>query len=78
MAEAFGRTYDATEEHDVYYLASPSLLPRAGVIKAVSQNLAPAQKAEKFGTSTELAEYRIKRLGLWREYTGKHVKLAPG
>lgn len=78
VAEAFGRTYDATEEHDAYYLASASLLPRAAVIKAVSQNLSSAQIAGKFGTSTELVEYRIKRLGIWREYTGKQIKLAPG
>lgn len=78
VAEAFGRTYDATEEHDAYYLASASLLPKAAIIDAVSKNLSSAQIAGKFGTSTELVEYRIKRLGLWREYTGKQIKLTPG
>ena len=78
VAEAFGRTYDATEEHDAYYLASASLLPKAAVIEAVSKNLSSAQMAAKFGTSSELVEYRIKRLGMWREFTGKQVKLTPG
>lgn len=78
VAEAFGRTYDATEEHDAYYLASASLLPKAAIVEAVSKNLSSAQIATKFGTSSELAEYRIKRLGLWREYTGKQIKLTPG
>ena len=75
VAEAFGRTYDAAEEHDAYYLASASLLPKAAVVKAVSQNLASGQIAQKFGTSPELVDYRIKRLGLWRQHTGKQIKL---
>lgn len=78
VAEAFGRTYDATEEHDAYYLASASLLPKAAIVEAVSKNHSSAQIAAKFGTSSELVDYRIKRLGLWREYTGKQVKLTPG
>jgi transcriptional regulator with XRE-family HTH domain len=32
VAEAYGRTYDKTEEHDAYYLASANLLPRATLI----------------------------------------------
>ncbi|MPR09251.1 ImmA/IrrE family metallo-endopeptidase [Microvirga tunisiensis] len=43
VAEAFGRTYDATEEHDAYYLASASLLPKAAIVEAVSQNLSSAR-----------------------------------
>ena len=31
--------------------------------------------AQKFGTSPELVDYRIKRLGLWREHVGKQVRL---
>jgi hypothetical protein len=33
------------------------------------------QLAERYGTSPELAEYRIKRLGLWRGYTGKKIAM---
>lgn len=76
VAEAFGRTYDAAEEHDAYYLASASLLPKGAMIAAVSDRLASAQIAERFGTSSELVDYRIKRLGLWRQHTGKQINLA--
>lgn len=76
VADAFGRTYDATEEHDAYYLASASLLPKAAVVEAISKNHSATQIAKQFGTSTELVDYRIKRLGLWREYTGKQIKLS--
>lgn len=76
VAEAFGRTYDAAEEHDAYYLASASLLPKSAMIKAVTQSLTSAQIATKYGTSSELVDYRIKRLGLWRQHTGKQIKLA--
>jgi Zn-dependent peptidase ImmA (M78 family) len=77
IAEAYGRTYDKTEEHDAYYLASATLLPKAAIRKAVSQKLSSVDVAAKFGTSSELVEYRIKRLGLWREHISKGVTLAP-
>lgn len=71
----YGRTYDKAEEHDAYYLASATLLPRKAVQKAVSQGATSEDIAKRFGTSPELADYRIKRLGLWREHVGKNVKL---
>jgi hypothetical protein len=76
LAEAYGRTYDKTEEHDAYYLASATLLPRAAMIDAVSKNRSSAQIARLFGTSSELVDYRIKRLGLWREHVGKQIRLS--
>lgn len=76
VAEAYGRTYDATEEHDAYYLASAALLPKAAVIDAVSKNRSSDQIARMFGTSFELVDYRIKRLGLWREHVGKQIRLS--
>jgi transcriptional regulator with XRE-family HTH domain len=33
VAEAYGRTYDKAEEHDAYYLASATLLPKAAIAK---------------------------------------------
>lgn len=75
IAEAYGRTYDKPEEHDAYYLAAATLLPRGAVIEAVSQRQTAEQIAKKFGTSPELVDYRIKRLGLWRDYQGKRVQL---
>jgi transcriptional regulator with XRE-family HTH domain len=76
ISEAYGRTYDQAEEHDAYYLASASLLPREAVQNAVSKGCSAADIAKRFGTSPELVEYRIKRLGLWREHVGKKVVLA--
>lgn len=75
VADAYGRTYDKAEEHDAYYLASATLLPRTAITDAVSKNLSSEQIARMFGTSPELVAYRIKRLGLWREHVGKQVKL---
>ncbi len=76
VAESYGRTYDKAEEHDAYYLASATLLPRQAIIEMVSEKLAAEQIAAKYGTSRELVEYRIKRLGLWRDYIGKRIALA--
>jgi Zn-dependent peptidase ImmA (M78 family) len=76
VAEAYGRTYDKTEEHDAYYLASATLLPKAAMMKAVSENCSSEQIARVFGTSSELVDCRIKRLGLWREHVGKQIKLS--
>ena len=73
--DAYGRSYDTAEEHDAYYLASASLLPRTAVRKAVRAGKRAAEIAEQFGVSAALVEYRIKRLGLWRDYTGKTVSL---
>ncbi|WP_324751203.1 XRE family transcriptional regulator [Sphingomonas sp. LY54] len=75
VAEAYGRTYDSVEEHDAYYLASAALLPRKAVIEAVSERRSSIDIAHQYGTSPELVDYRIKRLGLWRDHVGKRVAL---
>ena len=75
IAEAYGRTFDQVEEHDAYYLASATLLPRSAITKAVARRMTSEAIAEQFGTSRELVEYRIKRLGLWRDHVGKQVSL---
>tara|TARA_B100000965_G_scaffold406790_1_gene448656 strand:+ start:43045 stop:43989 length:945 start_codon:yes stop_codon:yes gene_type:complete len=77
ISESYGRTYDKSEEHDAFYLASATLLPKDAVIDAVKQGQSSENIAAHFGTSPELVDYRIKRLGLWREHTGKTVRLAP-
>jgi hypothetical protein len=57
--------------------SSATLLPRTAMIEAVSRKLTSAEIARSFGTSAELVDYRIKRLGLWREHIGKKVALSP-
>lgn len=78
IAEAYGRTYDKVEEHDAYYLASATLLPKRAVAEAVARKEDSAEIGRRFGTSSELVDYRIKRLGLWREHVGKRVALNSG
>jgi Zn-dependent peptidase ImmA (M78 family) len=75
VAEAYGRTYDKSEEHDAYYLAAATLLPRKAVEHAVAKRQSSPDIAKGFGTSPELVDYRIKRLGLWRDFIGKKVAL---
>jgi transcriptional regulator with XRE-family HTH domain len=75
VAESYGRTYDKPEEHDAFYLAAATLLPKSGIIDAVRKKLSSEEIAQKYGTSPELVDYRVKRLGLWREHTGKQVSL---
>jgi hypothetical protein len=76
VADGYGRTYDQSEEHDAFYLASATLLPRSAMIDSVSDRTTSANIARKFGTSAELVDYRLKRLGLWREHVGKRVALS--
>ncbi|TIR62617.1 MAG: ImmA/IrrE family metallo-endopeptidase, partial [Mesorhizobium sp.] len=68
IAGSFGRTYDSAEEHDAYFLASATLLPRDAIKRMVSDGKSAAEIASFFGTSPELVEYRIKRLGIWRDH----------
>jgi transcriptional regulator with XRE-family HTH domain len=75
VAEAYGRTYDKNEEHDAYYLASATLLPKSAMLAAVREKRSSDEIAKEFGTSSELVDYRVKRLGLWWEH-GKQIKLA--
>ncbi len=74
ISDSYGRTYDSVEEHDAYYLAGATLLPAEIVVAAVEANEGHTL-AERFGTSRELVEYRIKRLGLWSKYRGKEIKI---
>jgi len=46
------------------------------MIDAVSKKRSSEQIAGRFGTSSELVDYRLKRLGLWREHVGKHIRLS--
>jgi len=78
VADGYGRTYDQSEEHDAFYLASATLPPRSAMIDAVSRRMTSADIALRFGTSSELVYYLIKRLGLWREHIGKRVGLSSG
>jgi len=75
VADVYGRTFEENEEHDAFYLAAATLLPESIIRKAVKEKADTVKIANAYGTSPELAEYRIKRLGLWREYKGKSIRL---
>lgn len=75
IADSYGRTYDPIEEHDAYYLASASLLPKGAIFEAVAKGKSSKEIAQIFGTSPELADYRLKRLGLWKAHVKKRVEL---
>ena len=75
IADAYGRTFDQSEEHDAFYLAAATLLPEHIVHNAVAEKHDIDQIALDYGISPELVEYRIKRLGLWRQYKGRNVRL---
>ena len=75
ISDAYGRTFEDTEEDEAYYLAAASLLPQDSVKNAVKKKIPAAELAEKYGVSEQLVEYRIKRLGLWADYKGRTVSL---
>lgn len=75
VAGVYGRTFGETEEHDAFYLAAATLIPENVIRVTVREKKDVRHIAQHYGASTELIEYRIKRLGLWREYLGRVVKL---
>lgn len=76
IADAKGRNL-TTRSKSAYYLAAATLLPKMVVQDAVAKGKTSDDIGSEFGTSAELADYRIKRLCLWREHAGKQVKLSP-
>ena len=76
VGAAYGRTYESSEEHDAFYLAAASLLPEKSVKRSVRKGETAEKIAEDFGTSRELVEYRIKRMGLWRAHKSIKIELS--
>lgn len=75
VGDAYGRSFENSEEHDAYYLASASVLPQQAVKDMVAEGQAAVEIGSHFGVSSELVEYRIKRLGLWRIYKSIGIAL---
>lgn len=77
LGQHYGRTFEADEEHDAYYIASACLVP----LKAIQDFVKKAGKqsvqdfAKQYLISKELVEYRIKRLGYWYQYRERKVGL---
>lgn len=71
----FGRSFETDDEHDAYYLAAASLIPAESLLKMLLKKSPANEIAEYYGTSLELVEYRIKRLGLWNQYKQRRLSL---
>ena len=69
------RTFEADEEHDAYYLAAATMLPREAVDEMLKKKRSADDVGNKYGVSRELVEYRIKRLGYWYLYKNRKVSL---
>jgi hypothetical protein len=74
VGAGYGRSFEAEDEHDAYYLAAATLVPRASLARMISEKNGD-EIAAHFGVSKDLIEYRIKRLGLWNQYKGKNLSL---
>jgi transcriptional regulator with XRE-family HTH domain len=77
VADVYGRTYAEVEEHDAYYIAGATLLPANIIKELVDKKQDVSKVANHYEITSELIEYRIKRLGLWRQYKGLKVELNP-
>jgi len=76
IGNAYGRTYESSEEHDAFYLAAATLLPEQAVREAVEDGKSAEEIGQNFGTSPDLVEYRIKRMGLWRVYKSISIEIS--
>lgn len=75
IGAGYGRSYESSDEHDAYFLASATLLPESEIRRRVREGKSAEEIASHFGTSKELVEYRIKRLSLWNGYLGRGISL---
>jgi Zn-dependent peptidase ImmA (M78 family) len=63
------RDYDAQAEREAYWTAAATLLPSEVVARAVWRRVCAEELATTLGVSTQLVEFRIKVLRLWKYYT---------
>jgi|TARA_R110000850_G_scaffold277075_1_gene422150 transcriptional regulator with XRE-family HTH domain len=75
VGDVYGRTFGSAEEDDAYYLAAACMLPEITLREAVNRKQTASEIGATFGISSQLVEYRIKRLGLWRTYKEKGIGL---
>ena len=60
-------TCDPDEEQEANWLAGCLLLPRSLLLGAVSRGLSPADIANDYGVSRQMAEFRIRATGVLRQ-----------
>lgn len=66
---AVKRVFSPRNEQEAYWTAAAALLPMKAVGLAVWRGQTAVDLAADYGVSIELAEFRIKILGLWTHYT---------
>lgn len=66
-----GRHYDEQSEQEAYWTAAAALLPSRAVARAVWEGRSAESLASEYRVSKELAEFRIKTLGLWPHYQNR-------
>lgn len=62
------KSYDEVAEQEAYWTAAAVLLPMKAVARAVWLGQSAETLGNEFGASEQLAEMRIKIMGLWDEY----------
>lgn len=79
VGDAFARTFEKQEEDEAFFLAASTLLPRRSIdrfLRRFTQRQISVQDyAENMQVSVPLVEFRIKRLGLWKEYRGFRIHM---
>lgn len=67
--DLYKRIYDDAVEQEAYWTAAAALLPSKAVAMAVYRGETADDLAVRYSVSSELAEMRIKTLGLWSHLT---------
>lgn len=76
VGEEYGRTFASAEEHDAFYLATATLLPKEEFEELLDSGANSDEIAKQFEVSKDLVEYRIKRLGRWHIYKDRKIGLS--
>lgn len=67
------KAYDDAAEQEAYWTAAAMLLPMKEVARAVYVGQSAEELGASFGVSQELAEMRIKIMGLWEHYKARQT-----
>jgi Zn-dependent peptidase ImmA (M78 family) len=62
------RIFDEQTEREAYWTAAAALLPANSLARAIWRRETVESVAKRFGVSVELVCFRIKIMGLWKDY----------
>lgn len=75
VGQSYARTFEKQEEDEAFYLAAATLLPRKSIEKMIKSGEDLSNYARRMSVSQALVEFRIKRLGMWRNYKGLNIHM---